>query len=139
MPISFGTFTPVTGAAPFTLGVDLTGSTQFGAAFGVNALSQDGFTTGRLSGIDIDEAGVVLARFTNGQSQIQGQVALANFGNTQGLQPVSDTSWAETNTSGAPLMGPPRDRESGSDSIERTRGVQCRSGRAAGQHDRGAT
>ena len=107
MPIGFGAFTPTTGAAAFTLSVDLSGSTQFGAAFGVNALSQDGFTTGRLSGIDIDESGVVLARFTNGQSQIQGQVALANFGNTQGLQPVSETSWAETNTSGAPLIGPP--------------------------------
>ena len=107
MPIGFGAFTPTTGAAAFTLSVDLTGSTQFGAAFGVNAVSQDGFTTGRLSGIDIDESGVVLARFTNGQSQIQGQVALANFGNTQGLQPVSETSWAETNTSGAPLIGPP--------------------------------
>ena len=34
-------------------------------------------------------------------------MALANFGNTQGLQPVSETSWAETNTSGAPLIGPP--------------------------------
>ena len=107
MPIGFGAFTPATGANPFTLNLDFTGSTQFGAAFGVNALSQDGFTTGRLSGIDIDESGIVLARFTNGQSQIQGQVAMANFGNPQGLQPASDTSWTETNTSGAPLVGAP--------------------------------
>ena len=73
----------------------------------MNTLSQDGFTTGRLSGIDIDDKGVVLARFTNGQSQIQGQVALANFANPQGLQPLSDSNWAETNSSGQPLIGAP--------------------------------
>lgn len=106
-PVNYGAFTPTTGAAAFSLNVDFTGSTQFGAAFGVNSLTQDGFTTGRLSGIDIDDSGIVLARFTNGQSQVQGQVALANFGNPQGLQPVSDTHWGETNASGAALIGGP--------------------------------
>ena len=107
MPINFGTFTPATGAAPMPLSVDLTSTTQFGAAFGVNSLAQDGFTTGRLSGVDIDEDGIVLARFTNGQSSIQGQIALANFANSQGLQPVSESNWAETNSSGTPLVGGP--------------------------------
>jgi flagellar hook protein FlgE len=107
MPVSFGAFTPTTGATAINLSLDFTGSTQFGAPFGVNTLSQDGFTTGRLSGIDIDEQGVMLARFSNGQSQIQGQVALANFQNPQGLQPMGDTNWAETNSSGNALIGSP--------------------------------
>jgi len=107
MPVSYGAFTPSNGAAPFTLSVDFTDSTQFGADFGVNALSQDGFTTGRLAGVDIDQEGVVLARFTNGQSQIQGQIALANFANPQGLQPISESNWAETATSGEALVGAP--------------------------------
>jgi flagellar hook protein FlgE len=107
MPVNYGVFNTITGSAPLNIDVDFTGGTQFGAQFGVNSLSQDGFTTGRLSGIDIDDQGVVLARFTNGQSQIQGQVALANFANPQGLQPLSDSNWAETNSSGQPLLGAP--------------------------------
>lgn len=107
MPVNYGVFNTITGSAPLNVDLDFTGSTQFGSDFGVNTLSQDGFTTGRLSGIDIDDKGVVLARFTNGQSQIQGQVALANFANPQGLQPLSDSNWAETNSSGQPLIGAP--------------------------------
>lgn len=86
---------------------NFTASTQFGADSGVNSLQQDGYTTGRLSGLDIDEEGLVVARYTNGQFLAQGQVALANFSNPQGLQPLGDTGWAETHTSGVALMGAP--------------------------------
>ncbi len=111
MPLNFGTFATTTGSAPIGspagLEVNLTGTTQYGANFGVNALSQDGYTTGRLSGIDIDEKGIVLARFSNGQSESQGQIVLADFSNDQGLQPLGDTLWAETSTSGTALVGAP--------------------------------
>ncbi len=107
MPVTFGAFTPSTGASAFTLSLDFGTSTQVGNGFGVNSLTQDGFTSGQLSGIDIDDTGVVLARFSNGQTEAQGQVVLANFANSQGLQPVSRTNWAETNASGAPLSGAP--------------------------------
>ena len=105
MPVSYGSYVPTTGASPINMGFDFAATTQFGAGFGVNALTQDGFSTGRLSGIDIDDRGEVLAWFTNGQSQSLGQVALANFSNPQGLQPISDTNWAETNSSGPALVG----------------------------------
>lgn len=107
MPVSYGTFTPTNGAAPITLNVDYTGTTQVGAPFGVNKLSQDGYTTGQLTGLDIDETGLMLARFSNGQSTVQGQVAIANFSNPQGLKPNNQTTWVETGTSGAPLIGVP--------------------------------
>ncbi|MCP4040938.1 MAG: flagellar hook-basal body complex protein, partial [Gammaproteobacteria bacterium] len=109
MPLaSYGTFAPGTGAADITnLFLNFTGTTQFGADFGVNALSQDGYTTGRLSGVDINDRGIVLARFSNGQNLAQGQVLMANFGNPQGLQPLGDTNWAETASSGAALAGGP--------------------------------
>ncbi len=73
----------------------------------MNSLTQDGYTSGQLSGVDIDVDGIVLARFSNGQTEAQGQVVLANFANAQGLQPVSRSNWAETNASGAPLQGAP--------------------------------
>lgn len=104
---AFGTVSVDTGASDMTLSVDFTGTTQFGADFGVNALSQDGYTTGRLSGIDINAQGVVLARFSNGKTSPQGQVLLANFGNPQGLQPAGDTLWTESTDSGPPLVGAP--------------------------------
>lgn len=109
MPLapSFGDFDPGNGAAQLSLDFDFSSSTQFGSEFGVNALQQDGYTTGKLSGIDIDDRGVVMARYTNGQFLAQGQVALANFSNSQGLQPLGDTTWAETFSSGVPLVGEP--------------------------------
>ena len=85
--------------------VDLAQSTQYGSNFAVNSVTQDGYTTGRLIGIDIDETGVVQARFTNGISQPLGQIAIANFANPQGLQQLGNTQWAETFASGQALRG----------------------------------
>lgn len=108
MPLALNPdFVPGTGASPLTLAVDFSESTQFGSEFGVNSLQQDGYTTGKLSGLDIDDRGVVIARYTNGQFLAQGQVVLANFNNAQGLQPLGDTTWAETSASGVPLIGGP--------------------------------
>ncbi len=101
------TFTPTGGAAAMTVNVDYTSTSQFGSPFSVNALVQDGFATGRLSGIDISVTGVITSRFTNGQSRTLGQIAIATFNNSQGLRQLGDTSWAETFDSGAPLVGAP--------------------------------
>lgn len=87
--------------------IDLDGTTQFGSPFSVNAVSQNGFTTGRLSGLDVNSEGIIFARYTNGQAQVLGQVALANFNNTQGLQPLGDTLWGETFESGQAIIGTP--------------------------------
>jgi len=82
-------------------------TTQFGSPFSVNSLSQDGFSTGRLSGLDIDPDGIIFARFTNGQSRVEGQLALADFPNPQGLSPLSDSTWGETFASGSVVVGAP--------------------------------
>ncbi|MEC7376829.1 MAG: flagellar hook protein FlgE [Pseudomonadota bacterium] len=87
--------------------INLSGTTQYGAAFGVNDQQQNGYTTGRLSGLDVSDQGVLFARYTNGQSQALGQVALAAFNNTDGLNPVGDTTWVETFESGQPIIGAP--------------------------------
>ena len=89
-------------------------TTQFGGNFGVNSLSQDGYATGQLSGVDIASTGIILARYTNGQSKTLGQVALANFSSPQGLRQLGDTSWAESSESGVPLVGQPGSASLGS-------------------------
>ena len=98
-------YTPTTGAADIDLTLNFLNTTQFGNAFGVNSLSQDGFTTGRLTGVAVDPEGVVSARFTNGQSTELGKLALANFANPQGLQQVGNTGWGESSQSGDALLG----------------------------------
>ncbi len=100
-------FTPTPGVNPINLTVSVGTSTMFGAPFGVSLLTQDGYTTGRLAGLDIDSEGIVLARFPNGQSEVQGQVALANFPNQQGLQSMGDNAWAATFSAGLVLEGKP--------------------------------
>src|SRR5690606_34450336 len=93
------------GAAALDLTLDLERSTQYGDRFGVSALIQDGHSTGRLSSIEVSAEGVVAARYSNGVSTPLGQVALTNFANPQGLQPVGDNAGAETHGSGLARRG----------------------------------
>jgi len=92
--------TPGTGAAPLALTLDLRASTQFGERFAINDLRQDGFTTGRLIGIEVSQQGVVFARYTNGVASPLGQIALSTFPNAQGLQNLGDNAWSQTFESG---------------------------------------
>jgi len=96
-----------TAADPMTITLDLSQSTQFGSPFAVESLLQDGFSTGRLDSVDVDNSGVILGIYTNGESRAMGQVQLANFNNTNGLQPIGNSSWAETFGSGPPLVSTP--------------------------------
>lgn len=105
--VDYGAVNPLTGAANMLFDVNYTSVSQFGSPFSVNALTQDGYATGRLSGIDINETGIVQSRYTNGQSRALGQVAMANFSNSQGLRQLGATAWAETYNSGAALIGQP--------------------------------
>ncbi|MFT6551377.1 MAG: flagellar hook protein FlgE [Zhongshania marina] len=103
--ITYPSYDPGTGAANLDLNFDFTATTQYGQEFGVNNLQQDGYTTGRLTGIEVGSTGIVSARFTNGQSKELGKVAMASFSNPNGLQQQGDTSWAETYASGSPRVG----------------------------------
>ncbi|MFQ3199526.1 MAG: flagellar hook protein FlgE [Zhongshania sp.] len=103
--ITYPSYDPGSGAADIDLSFDFAKTTQYGKEFGVNNLQQDGFTTGRLTGIEVDTSGIISARFTNGQSKQLGSVAMASFSNPGGLQQSGDTSWAETFASGSARVG----------------------------------
>lgn len=96
-----------TGATGPSVVIDFSGTTQFGSAFSVNALNQNGYASGRLSGFSIDADGMILGRYSNGESALLGQVVLANFANPNGLQQLGNNMWAETSASGNPLVGVP--------------------------------
>jgi len=94
-------------ANPEGIVMDFSKSSQYASAFAVNKVSQDGYTTGELAGLEIDDSGVIFARYTNGQSKVQGQIILANFANVQGLTPVGKTQWVQSYESGEPVIGTP--------------------------------
>ena len=91
---------------PNVVSLELGNTTQFGTAFGVVKLEQDGYTAGSLVGVSISEEGKILTKYSNGQSQTRGQLALADFRNVQGLAQIG-SSWVETIASGPPLQGAP--------------------------------
>jgi flagellar hook protein FlgE len=107
--LPFNLSIPVGGGAttPVLVAVDFTGTTQFGTTFGVNDLTQNGYTAGKLSGFSIGGDGIIVGRYSNGQTFAQGQVALASFTNSQGLAPLGNNQWAETSGSGLPLVSSP--------------------------------
>jgi flagellar hook protein FlgE len=95
------------GAAAQDITIDMSHITQFGNEFSVSAMPQDGYTTGQLRGVEVGDRGIMYARYTNGQARALGQIALANFSNLAGLQPLGSTTWAETFASGQPAIGGP--------------------------------
>lgn len=93
---------PITGIT-----IDMGQSTSYGAAFSVTNLAQTGYAPGQLSSISIDPSGVIMARYSNGQSKPAGQVELATFRNPQGLQAQGGNEWSSTYGSGDPIVGTP--------------------------------
>ena len=95
-------------AGPITaVALDLTGATQFGSPFGVTSMAQDGYAAGTLTGVSVENSGIVMATYSNGQSKPAGQLELATFRNPQGLNPQGGNLWARSFASGDPTVGTP--------------------------------
>ena len=92
---------------PQNVALDLDTATQFGSAFSVDTLTQNGFSAGQLSGYGIDDDGTVVGRYSNGQTRDLGQIVLSNFKNPQGLNPLGNNAYGETGVSGQPIPGVP--------------------------------
>lgn len=106
--VDLATIDPELGAtSPLDFTFDLNNSTQFGTGFGVNAITQDGYTSGTLAGYTISSEGFITGNYTNSETKILGRVALASFANPQGLSPIGNNLWLETSASGQPLVGAP--------------------------------
>ena len=93
------TFDPIT--------LNLASTTQRAGDYLIGTLAQDGYPVGTLSSFSFDKAGVLTARYSNGQVRQTGQLALASFRNPQGLTPAGGNAWAESRDSGARSMDVP--------------------------------
>jgi flagellar hook protein FlgE len=94
-------------ASPQAVDVDFSGTTQYALDFGVRDQTQDGYTAGNLVSFALSPDGKIVGSYTNGQTNVLGQVALASFANPNGLTPVGDNAWVETSVSGPPLVSTP--------------------------------
>lgn len=85
--------------------IDFATTTQFANSSTVNDLNQDGYTSGALVGVTIQNDGTVMRNYSNEQSRAAGQIALVSFRNPEGLKPEGDNLWTATADSGQELVG----------------------------------
>jgi flagellar hook protein FlgE len=79
--------------------------TQYSSKFEPDSNDSDGTTVGRLTSVDIDAAGKVVASYSNGDQTYLAQVAMVKFANPQGLTQAGNTSWRQSLLSGEALAG----------------------------------
>ncbi len=100
------TFNYGTGTGETPPGTGLDGTTQFASEFAVLNLSQDGYPAGSLQNVNIEQDGTITGIFTNGQTRVIGQVALAKFAAPTELTKLGGNLYAESFNSGQPIIGP---------------------------------
>ncbi len=81
--------------------------TQLASPSTTSGTTQDGYTSGTLQSFTVDSDGVIQGTFSNNRTASVGQVALAMFGNQQGLQLSGDSSYEATLASGPAVVGAP--------------------------------
>ena len=91
--------------APFNVSLDLSGMTQNDRKWSVDKMTQDGYASGELTGVNVSKDGTLMASYSNGLTRPEGKVALARFTNPQGLAPNGNNNWVQTNDSGPVLYG----------------------------------
>ena len=79
---------------------ELDGLKQFAGDFTVGKTDQNGKRFGNFSTLEISENGLVTAVFDNGERTDIYQLVLADFANTNGLEPRSNNAFQETDFSG---------------------------------------
>ncbi|SIR39297.1 flagellar hook protein FlgE [Janthinobacterium sp. TND4EL3] len=95
------------GAAPMTVAIDYTGTTQFAGEATTSTDRADGYASGTYTGVELADDGSVVAKYTNGQKQSIGVIALATFPDEGALTAVNDTSWVASTTSGTAMYERP--------------------------------
>ena len=73
----------------------------------ITAVIQDGYGSGDLIQMTVDENGNVRGTYTNGEDILLGQVALSEFPSYQGLKRVGRNLYQSTQLAGDPAVGTP--------------------------------
>ena len=86
-------------------GTGLLGITQFSSPNSTTAVAQNGYGSGVLSSISIDKEGKVNGAFSNGQSRVIGQLAVALVNAADQMERAGGNLFAETTGSGNATLG----------------------------------
>ncbi|MGS2873580.1 flagellar hook protein FlgE [Enterobacter huaxiensis] len=96
----------VSGATPATFNLSFLNSMQQNTgANNVVGTTQNGYKPGDLVSYQINDDGTVVGNYSNEQTQVLGQIVMANFANNEGLQSEGDNVWSATQSSGVALLG----------------------------------
>lgn len=95
------------GSENFDVKVDLADLTAFSNESSASVATKNGYKQGYLDNFSIGPTGEIYGIFTNGQSRVIGQVALAVFKNPAGLEKTSENMYQVTPNSGEAIYGLP--------------------------------
>ncbi|HVE21986.1 MAG TPA: flagellar hook protein FlgE [Acidocella sp.] len=109
LPITWGN-----GAGPSNINFNFAGTTLGAQSFANASNNTNGFPPGSFSGTTISSTGQIVASYSNGQTIDAGTLAIANFINQEGLEPLSGNLFASTQTSGQPVISAPGTGQAGS-------------------------
>jgi flagellar hook protein FlgE len=103
-------FTPPGGASAMTVKLDFGGSsvnglTQFASSSTAILRDQDGYSSGIMQNFVIDNTGTITGAFSNGTTQVLGQIAVADFNNPGGLVRKGDNLYTVSSNSGEAAIG----------------------------------
>ncbi|CAI0905595.1 flagellar hook protein FlgE [Serratia grimesii] len=94
------------GAPEQTFTLNFAGSMQQNVSkSSISKISQDGYAAGEYTNFQINNDGTVVGIYSNQQTQVLGQIVMANFSNPEGLSSQGDNVWQETGASGQPRVG----------------------------------
>jgi len=96
----------VNGSSASTFALNLTGTQQqYATASSVSSQNVNGYKAGDLTKYAINNDGTITGTYSNGQTQLLGQVVLANFANPEGLKSDGNNTWSATAASGQAIVG----------------------------------
>ncbi len=81
------------------------GLTQYAMSSTATLSQQDGYEAGSLNDLSVDKEGKIIGAFSNGQSEVLGQVVIAKFANPAGLMKEGDNFFSVSPNSGAAVIG----------------------------------
>ncbi len=87
-------------AAAMTVEIDYTGTTFQKGESTTSTNAADGYAAGSYVGVELDQAGNVVAKYSNGEKQAIARLAIATFPDEDALTPVNETAWTANVQSG---------------------------------------
>ncbi len=81
--------------------------TQFSTESRVVTQQTDGFSSGYLTDVAVDQEGIITGTYSNGETRDLSRLALGKFSNNNGLEKIGNNLYSATRSSGPADIGTP--------------------------------